>query len=483
MWKIIVSLSLCICVKISCAKLKCDVKEIIDIQTKKILPDKDDFCKDKICVFRLCVKSNSMLVNAVCTTYDDVSKKLNMTVNPFPWNKIHDLTKTPSNEIKSNISYIRIKNFNKLIKDKCVTDFFVDPAHLLEDGSVLIGDDRIEPGNFIVEYKTSQRKDGTWTEPMLKVRKLTGEEEDEDFTSKLCKAIVIIISCFFMALVIVIYSMFKKLRSSQYGKILLAYVACLTATFSLKAVQILMLKTFTSTACKIFSEGLLYAFLACFFWSNVMSYKVWRAVRSNYQQVTTQPHKFLQACLYGFGMPLLMLVGAVLIEELNPKFIKIKPKFYDCMLSENATLYYLYVPITIMSCINVIFYLMTLYSLYMKKKDSNNTFSGPESKNTKQNKNMYIIYAKLSLLTGLNWIVDVIGAYVDFSRTMDLILDFSNIILGIILFITCVCQKSVLRLLCKRFNISIRCLKSQAQESSMDSTNIRKSSSQRNRQA
>ncbi|XP_028157429.1 probable G-protein coupled receptor Mth-like 2 isoform X2 [Ostrinia furnacalis] len=420
MWKIIVSLSLCICVKISCAKLKCDVKEIIDIQTKKILPDKDDFCKDKICVFRLCVKSNSMLVNAVCTTYDDVSKKLNMTVNPFPWNKIHDLTKTPSNEIKSNISYIRIKNFNKLIKDKCVTDFFVDPAHLLEDGSVLIGDDRIEPGNFIVEYKTSQRKDGTWTEPMLKVRKLTGEEEDEDFTSKLCKAI---------------------------------------------------------------GEGLLYAFLACFFWSNVMSYKVWRAVRSNYQQVTTQPHKFLQACLYGFGMPLLMLVGAVLIEELNPKFIKIKPKFYDCMLSENATLYYLYVPITIMSCINVIFYLMTLYSLYMKKKDSNNTFSGPESKNTKQNKNMYIIYAKLSLLTGLNWIVDVIGAYVDFSRTMDLILDFSNIILGIILFITCVCQKSVLRLLCKRFNISIRCLKSQAQESSMDSTNIRKSSSQRNRQA
>ncbi|XP_063825751.1 probable G-protein coupled receptor Mth-like 1 isoform X2 [Ostrinia nubilalis] len=418
MWKIIVSLSMCICVKISCAKLKCDVKEIIDLQNKTFVPDKDDFCKDKICVFRLCVKSNSMLVNTVCTTYDDASKKLNRTVNPFPWNKIHDLTKTPSNEVKSNISYIRVKNFNKLIKDKCLTDFFVDPAHLLEDGSVLIGDDRIEPGNFIVEYKTSQRKDGTWTEPMLKVRLLT--EEEEDFTSNMCKAI---------------------------------------------------------------GEGLLYAFLACFFWSNVMSYKVWRAVRSNYQQVTTQPHKFLQACLYGFGMPLLMLVGAVLIEELNPKFIKIKPKFDDCMHSEKATLYYLYVPVTIMLCINVIFYLMTLYSLYMKKKDSNNTFSGPESKNTKQNKNMYIIYAKLSLLTGLNWIVDVIGAYVDLSRTMDLILDFSNIILGIILFITCVCQKSVLRLLCKRFNISIRCLKSQAQESSMDSTNIRKSSSQRNRQA
>nr|XP_021200195.2 G-protein coupled receptor Mth2 [Helicoverpa armigera] len=267
------------------------------------------------------------------------------------------------------------------------------------------------------------------------------------------------ISCFFLLLVLIVYMLLPELRNLS-GVILMAYIISLFTAFLL--LGLIQISYYDALGCICITMGIYFSFLACFCWMNIMAFDVWWTIRGyakgRHIHRRGERFKFVMYCLYAFGIPLLMTIGLFLLNLYGPS-MKHLPWFvtphvpeYGCFLEGGVKLLYLYVPMLILILINCVFYLMTAYNvLRLRRKLVSISTIKCTGVNQAQlaHKQRFRDYLKISVMVGLNWILEVLSFYCPGAYW--LVTDVYNALIGIVLFYIFVCNKKVLNSLCDRF--------------------------------
>lgn len=273
-------------------------------------------------------------------------------------------------------------------------------------------------------------------------------------------ASAMLISCLFLLLTLVAYGVLPQKRNLP-ALMLMALVSCLMTTFFFRAVQVFTEHvSIKKNVCTFVGLMLYYSLWASFTWMNVMSYDVWITTCNVYSQ-RWQPHskilsKFCWYSTYGFGVPLLMAAFVIGIDYADlsavPAFAK--PHFvnspYCYFETQNERRLYVNGPMLVTTIINICFFVMT--ARYICRNRAKPGGSG-DSRNTKKDQNRFIIYLKLTIITGITWLLDVMGAFIDPEHWGWLVVDIFNSLSGFYIFYSFICKKEMIMQLCKRFKI------------------------------
>ncbi|XP_063364476.1 G-protein coupled receptor Mth2-like [Cydia amplana] len=295
-----------------------------------------------------------------------------------------------------------------------------------------------------------------WTIP-------TPVPEDEFESNSIFLVSGFLVSSVFLILVLIVYCLLPELRNLC-GKILMAYVACLLATFLSFALLdfISMADENTEIICLIFTFLIHYSCLACFCWMNVMSIDIWWTFRG-YAKARPihrrgETFKFLMYCLYAFGMPLVLTIGMGVIDTMDlrhiPWFIKPDINGTGCFLEGTGKFMYLYVPMLIIIVMNWILFLMTSFNIWRLSRGTA-VLDSPAAGNPsahRTHRHRFMLYLKLSVIMGVSWVLEVLSALSPEYRAWYLS-DAYNLLMGFFIFLIFVCKKKIVKKLEKRYVI------------------------------
>ncbi|CAD0201197.1 unnamed protein product [Chrysodeixis includens] len=266
-----------------------------------------------------------------------------------------------------------------------------------------------------------------------------------------------LVSCFFMLLVLIVYILLPELQNLC-GMILMAYVASLFLAFLLLA--IIQIQQHTPEACIGLTMGIYYFFLASFCWMSVMSFDIWWTFRG-YAKARPihrrgEHFKFLMYCLYAWGVPLAMTTGLAILNKVDMKHLPwvITPHVPDegCFLEGGIKFLYLYIPMLILIFCNWVFYLMTAFNVWRLSRGTAvlDSAAAGNKQAHRTHRNRFMVYLKLSIVMGLNWVLEIIS-FVWPGFRMWYITDTYNILIGFAIFLIFVCKRKIFRMLCKRY--------------------------------
>ncbi|KAJ0176469.1 hypothetical protein K1T71_007648 [Dendrolimus kikuchii] len=267
------------------------------------------------------------------------------------------------------------------------------------------------------------------------------------------------ISCFFLLLVLLVYSLLKELRNLG-GKILMAYVASLFMAFLL--LSIIQIPDHEIRTCQCLSESyvIYFFFLSTFYWMNVMSYDIWWTFRG-YAKARPihrrgENFKFTMYCIYAWGLPFIMAIAFAILNEVPmidyPWVITPKIPQRGCFLEGGEKLLYLYYPMLILILCNWFFYLMTAYNLWRLSRGTailDKAAAGTPAAHRSQ-RHRFMVYLKLSIVMGLNWVLEVVSFLYPGFRVWYLT-DAYNILIGLSIFLIFCCKQKIFRKLVKLF--------------------------------
>ncbi|KAK0041231.1 G-protein coupled receptor Mth-like 1, partial [Biomphalaria pfeifferi] len=118
-----------------------------------------------------------------------------------------------------------------------------------------------------------------------------------------------------------------------------------------------------SLECKVVGMLTHLAFLSALFWMNVTAFEIWRTFRHwSHQVVARGSTSLLVASLYAIGIPSMIVVGALLVEEFLP-LSNFSPEYgiHNCWLNGGvAVAIYFIIPCSVLCCSNVLFVGLTL---------------------------------------------------------------------------------------------------------------------------
>ncbi|XP_028157353.1 G-protein coupled receptor Mth2-like [Ostrinia furnacalis] len=268
-------------------------------------------------------------------------------------------------------------------------------------------------------------------------------------------------SCVFLILVLVVYLLLPELQNLG-GKVLMAYVFCLLCSFI--CLLIVQSGHLPVLGCVWTTYFTYFFFLSSFCWMNVMSCDIWWTFRG-YAKARPihrrgENFKFLMYCLYAFGVSLAMTVMLGVLNSVNmrwwPAFVTPAIPGKGCFLEDGEKLYYLYMPLLIMIILNWMFFLMTAFNIWRLGRGTavlDSAAAGTPAAH-RQQKQRLLVYLKLSILMGLNWLLEVISSVT--PRLLDsiwVIPDTYNLLIGVAIFVIFCCKKKIydklrLRLLC-----------------------------------
>ncbi|CAK1551260.1 unnamed protein product [Leptosia nina] len=261
--------------------------------------------------------------------------------------------------------------------------------------------------------------------------------------------IALLVSSFFLALLLIVYAILPELRNMQ-GKVLMSYVASLLGAFlSLVAMQI---GSYPKETCVALSTIIYFFFLAAFSWMNVMSYDIWWTFRG-YAKARPihrrgKKFKFIMYCLYAWGVPIIMAIAFVCMNEADlsdqPWIIKPMIPNHGCFLAGGQKYVYLYLPMLILIVCNWIFYLMTAFNVWRLRRGTavlNSPAAGNPASHRSQ-KQRFTLYLKLSVIMGINWILEVVSSfYPDWEIWY--ITDAYNLLIGVTMFVIFIYKESI----------------------------------------
>lgn len=236
------------------------------------------------------------------------------------------------------------------------------------------------------------------------------------------------------------YCIFKSLRTLA-GKnniCLLFTMICANVMYLLLRLNIVLLIGCTATS--FLSHYFLFARLLC---SSVCSFHMYR-VFSN-KTVARLSERFNLICyiLFSFGTPVVViLIKFALTFVLTDN--KSASKGYNCVFFEHDTIFYL-ITIGLMCCFNIFFFISTVLIIVRRPKLTNDS-------KTNRNKVYFIVYLKLFTITGIIWVLRLIGWNVN-NSVYNLITIGLNSLQGVFFFLSFICNKRV-------FNLYRNCFKS-----------------------
>lgn len=196
---------------------------------------------------------------------------------------------------------------------------------------------------------------------------------------------VMIVSIPFLIITFCIYGCVKELRN-LHGKCFMSYIFSLLTMYSL-LVTVQMISTYDLAQnhpiiCKTIGYGTLVSIFTCFFWLNVMCFDIWMTFRKGMRNEHTEKI-YLKYCVYAFGVPILIVITAFLLNNYNIISKAYRSEIGDvgCMVGDNKTsqLIYIYVPIMIFLTVNTFLYVITAFKIYRVQKETLICKKGTES--------------------------------------------------------------------------------------------------------
>ncbi|KAJ8731201.1 hypothetical protein PYW07_004365 [Mythimna separata] len=430
--------------------------------------DVTEYCSRNNCVEKCCGEGELFNAAGECINskvlFKRFVKKLSNLSKDYDYSTIDLHSWDGKNKQKSKKSFVFIVNRRAL--QNCTSehnfenDFFIE-----EDGSLEIQDTsesklwtHINRLEYCVDFKVVPVNG----RPKVKlVMREYNADDAEDVGKKSIFVLVgLIISSFFLVLVLVVYCLLPQLRN-LIGRVLMAYTLSILVTFLLKIFMYIGNGLLESKQCKIISPILYFTAMSSFFWLNIMSFDVWWSLRGHRKRCDINRRgenvKFMWYCLYAWGSPLLITAIVTTLDNINLQklHITLKPPFSDCFFNVNSIRYYFFLPIGVIISVNIILFILTVYNIWMIKKAVQRC---NDSRSSKQDANRFMTYIKLSVVMGVSWCLELVPSTT--PLWVFILTTTYNLFIGVAIFFLFVFKKKIFIKLCKRFNINNRYTKS-----------------------
>ncbi|CAF4932899.1 unnamed protein product [Pieris macdunnoughi] len=427
-----------------------------------------ELCASKVCIYKCCPRDQVVLysecVQAKAGNLSDVDVYdyyLNKAKRKF--NEIfHVITNKYANRVFAESAYLAI--------------FIGGDVYLEESGSLYVEMPnqyrrwiQITNKDFCIDYSMTEN-DTLSDSPQFFVNYQAEPPRQKQST---IYVVALGISSVFLFLVLLIYILLPEAQNLV-GKIRMCYVSSYIGYFV--SVAVVLDGSHSETTCKILSFIAYFSIIATCCWMNIMSYDIWSTFRTrgstkfsgSSERRRIEKRKFRRYCCYGWGIPLSMAAGLMIINSLDlsglPWFITPQIPTWGCFLIDGQQFVYMYIPMMILVGGNCLLFLLTACSIWESMRG--NEVLGPAA--TKRQQQRFKICVRLSVTMGVSWIWEVISFLVPAADEFALYLDLYNGCIGFLIFLIFVCNRRKLAHLKARFQ-SWRHPKSFNQNTSNDS--------------
>ena len=203
--------------------------------------------------------------------------------------------------------------------------------------------------------------------------------------------------------------------------------------------------------CYILSVIKYFSYMSTFAWMTCVAGDTWWVLKKSESCIQDNPnHSLVKYFLVSWLLPL-MISGLVVGLDYLPIPDQYKPKFggWACWITNmKGILLYFVTPVSAFITINMIFFVLTSFSLRKTFKSAN------EVRQSTDKSKQYCVYFKLLILMGLTWTIGIIAAWADTPAVWFLFI-FLNTSQGMFIFFAFVFELRYLRLLirkcCHRF--------------------------------
>ncbi|CAK1551259.1 unnamed protein product [Leptosia nina] len=264
------------------------------------------------------------------------------------------------------------------------------------------------------------------------------------------------VSSFFLFLVLLIYILLPD-SQNLVGKIRMCYVSSYIVYFV--SLAVILGKLHSETTCVVLSFIAYFSIIATCCWMNIMSYDIWSTFRSrsstkfsgSSERRRIERRKFRRYCYYGWGLPMCMAIGLMIINSLDmtdvPWFITPQIPAYGCFLIDGQQLVYMYIPMLILVMVNCVLFFLTACSIWASMQG--NEVLGAAA--TKRQQQRFKICIRLSVTMGVSWIWEVISFLVPAADAFAIYFDLYNGCIGFLIFLIFVCNRTKLAHLKARY--------------------------------
>ena len=286
--------------------------------------------------------------------------------------------------------------------------------------------------NYLGLNNGSFSKDNTF----VKWRHLSGILTIRGIISIVCSSL----SLLALLLTFVTYCCFPSLRTLP-GK------CVMSLTISLFFAQLLFstsnLPTRISILCLSFSVLQHYCWLSAFAWMNVLSFTICQSF-SNFTTSQSQKDKivkFRKYSAFAWLVPFLVIMPCMVLHFIGSYNITYT-RLSSCWLKEGITiLFFFAIPIGLILLINICLFIGSVCAIHK-------TVETAQRASDRGIKEEIIVYARLSTIMGLTWVVGFLSPFHDVLAYAFIVL---NGLQGVAVFVSFVLQRSVYKLVKREF--------------------------------
>ncbi|KAG6444562.1 probable G-protein coupled receptor Mth-like 12 [Manduca sexta] len=432
--------------------LKCSKQSFTDIQQKH---DVTDYCKTNKCIAKCC-PAGKILAPSGCI--DGIRDFSNVTIYK---NDIKNKTEASAH---TNITNFKLVYDDKFLDKRCSNILSFSPIkhYILEDGSLQLLSDGNGKKKWLHHYNKLEYCMELYYSEKKKLDLGIGfhyldpiDAQDEETTNLLSYITIgqTLTSSFFLILTLVIYYLIPSMRNIN-GMIQMAYYYGLIIMFILRTIMDLRR---SNNLCRCCSTLYYFIGISNFVWLAVMSFNLWWSFRGTikhrpiHRKGEKQKFRIYSLCVYGTTGALTVfatLVDVFIDEDKHPNLWK--PAFKTC-LNTDAIIYYFYIPIAVMISINCLLFIMTFYNIWKIRKGIEQ-FDASESRKNQASLNSFKIYKKISIMMGVSWILEVAQMRTNLPFAANIIVNLYNSLIGVIIFIMVISDKTTYKKLCARLN-------------------------------
>lgn len=288
----------------------------------------------------------------------------------------------------------------------------------------------------------------------IKIKQLP---RSDDSVASVIMNTAMLVSCLVLLINLVIYCILPDITIVEIMRA--AYVASMMVAYCFKAsIQLALLdNNITSQQIRFLAIIAHFAILSSFNWLTVMCLDTWWSVRGNrkHRKIHRRGiiHKFIMYCLFGFGIPALMVIACIVIDLLKVQFQQPLYEDFFSASSFDSLKYYIHIPLLLYTIVNSALFMMTVYNIWKIKRALAN-FSPSETRSTLDNQKRFITYLKLFLIMGVSWLFNFLQSIVEFPYIVIKVLDMFYSLIGILIFYLFICYKSMYQRIAKRLGIN-----------------------------
>ncbi|XP_059052082.1 G-protein coupled receptor Mth2-like [Achroia grisella] len=449
----------------------CDDKNLTNVHGNTV---NKEFCQENPCIISR-YKEPCIVVKRIgiaqkrCEPMNEVSAKGNSTISrlQYVYKKLYGNIIKSEKLFHESFHIVTFKNkhmYNKICSgDWAISDFVHNVLYIMEDGSITIDIpnsgsryQNIKKNKFIILFYAQETEHGLVPSVALKIL----ENNDQYDLKGILVAIGMLVSSFFMLIVIIVYALLKELHNI-FGFVLMAYMGTFCLAFLTKAVQSFGLwqRAIDVKTCLYLEPFVYFGILSSFMWMNVMSFDIWRKCRHTRSQRSVQRRnvlrKFMYYGLYAWLTPSLLVAAEVIIDHTDlshlPNFKK--PLFDTCSFYQISRTIYLLTPILLILIINSLLFCLTYYKIWTIRMELSrlNDNDHNDHRTNKKNENRFALFLRLSLVMGTNWIFEIVGALVDLPQWFENLVDTYNVLIGVFIFFLFVFKTNIFHKLCRKY--------------------------------